>query len=437
MPQSIEEVLAEVEKGEESPAYLVVGEEFLVRKAAEELVKKLVPDAAAGLNLSVQDGASPREVAMDLVTLPLLPGRKVVLVHDPEFLAPKKARGDGLAKAREAWRAGRRKEAARRLLAVAARAGWGVDQLDPSGAGSPGPDAWKSELNIELADADVAFLREAAAFCRDERITAPETDVGALVDVLEKRRSEGQVLVIAATEVDPKNPLSKWVAENGCVVERNVAAKLKELDVSEVAAEVLAPFKKRLSRQAEALLKDRVGGNMRLLQSELEKLALYAEGAVIEPADVELLVARAREEEFLELSDALQKRDLRAALRYADDALDQETHPLALLGTISSIVRTLLANRERLAELAHGEAPRSFDEFKSRIFPKIEQEAKASKSRVPHPYAAFLSMQAAARYRREQLLRGLVACAEADLALKGGGMSGRLVIERLLWGLCA
>ena len=42
-------------------------------------------------------------------------GRKVVLVHDPEFLAPKKARGDGLAKSREAWRAGRRKEAARRL----------------------------------------------------------------------------------------------------------------------------------------------------------------------------------------------------------------------------------------------------------------------------------------------------------------------------------
>jgi DNA polymerase-3 subunit delta len=46
-------------------------------------------------------------------------------------------------------------------------------------------------------------------------------------------------------------------------------------------------------------------------------------------------------------------------------------------------------------------------------------------------------MQAAARYRREQLLGGLVACAEADLALKGGGVNGQLVIERLLWGLCA
>ncbi len=437
MARSIEEVLAEVDAGEEAPAYLVVGEEFLVRKAADELVKKLVPDAAAGLNLSVQDGASPREVAMDLVTMPLLPGRKVVLVHDPEFLAPKKARGDGLAKAREAWRAGKRKEAARRLLAVAARAGWGVDQLDPSGAGAPGPEAWKAELNVELADADVAFLREAAAFCRDERIGAPETDVGALVDVLEKGRSEGQVLVIAASDVDPKNPLVKWVAENGRAVERAVAARLKELDVSEVAAEVLAPFKKRLSRQAENLLKDRVGGNMRLLQSELEKLALYADGAVIEPGDVELLVARAREEEFLELSDALQKRDLRAALRYADDALDQGTHPLPLLGAIASIARTLLENRERLTELAHGEAPRSFDEFKSRVFPKIEQEAKAAKSRVPHPYAVFLSMQAAARYRREQLLRGMVACAEADLALKSGRSNERLVIERLLWGLCA
>jgi hypothetical protein len=55
--------------------------------AADEIVKALVPDASAGLNLSVLDGGSPREVAADLVTMPLFPGPKVVLTRDPEFVA--------------------------------------------------------------------------------------------------------------------------------------------------------------------------------------------------------------------------------------------------------------------------------------------------------------------------------------------------------------
>ncbi|MFL5351557.1 MAG: DNA polymerase III subunit delta, partial [Archangium sp.] len=131
MSADIEDVLDEVKAGKVHPLYLLWGEEYLVRRGADELVKALLPDASAGLNFAVLDAGSPREVASELATLPLFPGRKVVLVRDPEFLAPKKGRGDALGKAREAWKAGKRKEGARRLLALAARAGWGVDQLDP------------------------------------------------------------------------------------------------------------------------------------------------------------------------------------------------------------------------------------------------------------------------------------------------------------------
>ncbi len=431
-----DEVLAELAKGQEAPAYLVVGEEYLARKATDELVKLLVPDAAMGLNFSVQDGASPREVANDLATLPLFPGRKVVLVRDPEFLAPKKGRTDGLSKARDAWKAGRRKEGARRLLAIIGRAGWGAGQLDPDASGAPSAEQWREELGIDLGGTDQEFLREVALFCREERVTAPESDVTALIDLLNKGLPKGQVLVMMGSEVDPKNPLVKWVLEKGRGIEKKVASRLKDLDVTELSTDVLASFKKKLSPKAEALLKERVGGNMRLLQSELEKLALYVEGNTIEAADVDLLVAHARGEEFLELSDAIQKRSLPAALRYVEDALEQDAAPLKLLGAIASITRGLLESRERMTELAGGSPPRNFDDFKARVFPKIEEQAKAGKTKVPHPYAAFMSMQNAGKFSREQLLKGMVSCAEADLYLKGGGSSGKLVLERLLWGLC-
>jgi DNA polymerase-3 subunit delta len=105
------------------------------------------------------------------------------------------------------------------------------------------------------------------------------------------------------------------------------------------------------------------------------------------------------------------------------------------LGAIASILRTLLAHHDRLSRISRGRPPRGFDDFKARVYPQIEEESAADEQRPPHPWAAFLGMQAAARYQRPDLFEGLVACADADLALKSSG-NGKLVIERLLWKLC-
>ena len=161
MSDELEDALQAVDAGDESPAYLLWGEEYLVRKGAEALVEKLVPNAAAGLNLVTVDGQSPREVAAELATLPLFPGRKVVMVRDPEWLAPKKGRTDALGKAKDAWKQNRRKEAARRVLAIAARAGFGPAQLGDADA-----DAWESELGISLSPLDEALDRAYAWFAR-------------------------------------------------------------------------------------------------------------------------------------------------------------------------------------------------------------------------------------------------------------------------------
>jgi DNA polymerase-3 subunit delta len=435
MSADIDDVLKEVKAGKVAPLYLLWGEEFLVRKSADELVKLLVPDAAVGLNLVSLDAGSPREVAQELATLPLFPGRKVVVVRDPEFLAPKKGRGDALGKAREAWKAGKRKEGARRLLALAARAGWGVDKLDPGSPGAPSAEQWKEELNVDLADADIAFLKEAAAFCREERISAPEGDASVLMELIQKGVPAGHALVMAATDVDAKNPLVKVAQDKGHVIERKVAARHKDLDLTEIAKEFLAPFKKKLGPGALEELKERIGGNIRLLQSELEKLATYSEGPAIEKSDVAMLVHHAREEEFFELSEALQKRDFGAALAYAEDAMGQGTHALQLLGAVASIVRTLLESHEWLWRYAGGNPPRTAKDVEARVFPRLEGELKGTKRKMPNAWALTFSMKAAAGYERRELLGALVSCADADLALKSSA-NGRLVIERLLATVC-
>lgn len=432
MSVEMDDVLEEVKAGSVAPLYLLWGEEFLVRKGADDLVKQILPDASAGLNLSVMDGASPREIAQELATLPLFPGTKIVLVRDPEFLAPKKGRGDALGKAREAWKAGRRKEGARRLLALAARAGWGVAEIDPSASGAPSVEAWREELNVELAEADVVFLSEVAAFCREENITAPEGDATPLLDLFDKGLPPGHVLVLAASDLDAKNPLVKRAKDDGRLIDRKVASKLKDLDLSGLVQEVLAPLGKKLGPGAEQALKDRVGGNMRLVQSELEKLAAYADGKVISADDVKLLVGKVREDEYFDFSDALQRRDLSAALKYVNEAMGQGTHALMLLGAAASILRSMLESAEGAHRYGKDVGRMSSREFESKVFPLIEKDAKAQGRKVPHPYAAYKAMQASSRYSRGELLDALVACADADLALKSSG-SGRLVMEGLLF----
>src|SRR5712692_3159638 len=60
MSVELEEALEELREGEEAPFYLVWGEEYLARKAADELVKALLPPELMSLNYSVLDAAGPR-----------------------------------------------------------------------------------------------------------------------------------------------------------------------------------------------------------------------------------------------------------------------------------------------------------------------------------------------------------------------------------------
>jgi DNA polymerase-3 subunit delta len=419
----------DIDAGKAAPVYLITGQEFLVRKASEELVSRLLPKAMAGLNLSILEAASPAEVARDLATAPLFRGRKVVVVRDPEFLAPKKGRSDALAKIKEAWTAGRRRIAAGRALGLLARAGFGLRELL-----APDPAAFAKELEVDLAEADVAFLKELGAFCKEEKLTAPEGDTGALEALLEKGLPADRHLILEAVQLDSRLALAKLCARVGAVVERRVERELRKLDIHQVVSEVLGPLKKRLDPGAERLLKDLCGGDMRLLQSELEKLALWADRPVIDAEDVALLVQRAREEEYREMADALGARDLKAALRYVDVALDQGEAALKIHGGIASVVRRLLEDRERWGKLGFG--PRTSQrELESRGIPALAEEAKERGQKVPHPYVIWLGFQAAMRFEPKELVRALIAVANADVQLKSGG-TPRLVLESLVFRIC-
>ncbi len=419
-----QEALRTLEAGNGSvrPAiFLLSGDELLIRRTSDALTEKLLGKKSPGFNHVVMEGASAADVAEELLTVPMFRGPKAVVVRDPEFLLSKRGRGDALSKIKDAWNAGKRRVAVNRILALFAKVGLGVDALE-----CPDPEMLEDELGIQLEEADADFLRTLADYCRSEGITAPEGGAKVLEDLISKGFPKGHTLIIEATQLDGTNALVKRLKKEGVFVEQKLEQQLRNLDIHGLCTELLQPFGKRIDAAAENLLKDLCGGNSRLIQGELEKLAVYvgSERDVIREADVRLLVQRVREEEFKEISDAIGARKFREVLHYIDVSLAQGEPALKIHGAIAATVRRMLEDRVRWSRA--GMSPRMTQrEFEARGLPLLKQECEARSLKMPHPYVAWLGFQACMKYEVSELVRALSAAADADVELKSGGQPGQ------------
>jgi DNA polymerase III delta subunit len=190
-------------------------------------------------------------------------------------------------------------------------------------------------------------------------------------------------------------------------------------------------------------LKQRLGDDLRLIATELEKLASHAgERAQISRADVEAVVAPVREEEFFALGEAVAEGHLGRALQLFHDELRRKASASAValpfLGGVAGAVRRSLADHARYSALpaARGGRELRYDDFLRSVFPEVEAELTGKGQKVPNPYVAYLGYKRARKRPRSHWRRALVLCAEADAALKSGA-DQRLLLERLLTEVCA
>jgi DNA polymerase-3 subunit delta len=414
-------LLAAARDGKAPPVVLLHGEEYLARKAAEELVALLVPESQRSLNLSILEAAaSPAEVARDLATVPMFRGTKVVWLREPEFLAPRKAgKADQLARLRELWNQGREKEAVRRLLALAQKLG-----LDPAAASA---SRWEEEAGIAASAEDLAFCKAAAAYAAANDLRAPGGDTGELERLLERGIPSGHHLVISSLSVDGRLGLTKKLGDAGVAISFRAQGR-EGRDVGAVSREALEPLGKSLAPAALRRLEELVGGDqVRLLHAELEKVALFVgERARIEAADVDAVVERSHDIDFL-LTNSVEKRDLRGALEGLSQVLEGGGGLPQVVATLATCVRQLLAAFEATRRTG-GRIP-AFGGASAWV-----EAYEASGLRMANPNQARFKAEAAARFRRGELIAALAGLGELDVSVKTGG--GRRDVERFLWQVC-
>lgn len=168
-----------------------------------------------------------------------------------------------------------------------------------------------------------------------------------------------------------------------------------------------------LAPDAASLLPSEVGESTRLLASELEKLRTYVgAGGRIRVEDVRALSPAARQSRVFDLTDALARRDNKAALALLHELLAGGESPLGIVALTAFTTRSLLQVKS-LAE--RGMRPA-----------QIAQAAGMA------PFVVEKSLAAARRFSFAQLEAAHRSLLEIDTALKSSRMTPELALDLLV-----
>jgi DNA polymerase-3 subunit delta len=161
------------------------------------------------------------------------------------------------------------------------------------------------------------------------------------------------------------------------------------------------------------------GNDLQKINNELEKVVIFIkERKTIAFDDVKTVVGDFREYTSFDLADAVGRKNREQAFLILSRLIQEGEQPVGILGSIAWNFRRLLQAK---AMEAAGIGP---DEIMKKLRPPV----------IFHQAAVFKSQMRS--YTMNELRGAFKAMLSADRALKSSGLSGRLVLERMILRVC-
>lgn len=236
-----------------------------------------------------------------------------------------------------------------------------------------------------------------------------EHDLAALERFLEQPPSYTSVLfLVPADKLDERKKLVKRLQQKATVLP---CAPLKDGDLIAWVERQAKRHGVRIERAEAQQLIERVGGELRLLDNELAKMALYlgAPDARVTREVIEQVTPRTLEQNVFRLVDAVAAGKLPEAFRVLYDALLTGEEPLKLLA--------LLARQFRLLLFVKLWASRGYS-----------QQQLAGMLKLP-PFAVKKAWEQSRSFEEASLRRLLGLLAEEDFRMKTGQVDKQLALE--------
>lgn len=438
----------EVEKGAVSPVYLVTGERFLCRQAAEQLVDILLPADQREIKLQNIDGDREdvnRTVHL-LRTYSLFGGRQVVRVWDSKLFFSKQVSKTMWQKATGMWEEKKPDDARRYIVRMLHSGGLAVDEESVDVA-ALSDRRWRELFGFAKPSGDLGWVKQLFDSAPGAVAVPGGPEAGSdgseqILLILQGGLPTDNILIIVAEAVDKRKKLYKYIEKHGVILDLTVeggssrkAVDEQERVLTEIIQQAVADLGKKIDRQAVQMLLKRVGFHPVAAAMEAEKLALYAgDQDHIDGSDVDAIVGRTREDALYELTGAVGQAQLEQSFAILARLLESGVHSLAVLATLRNFFKKMLVIRsfQESPEPSYAKGM-AFAVFQKRYLPALKE---AHSAWLPlwkgHPYALYMSFGQAEKYSVNFLKKALGMLLEAEYRLKSSSVPDRLVMENLL-----
>lgn len=419
--------------------FLFFGERFLCRKAADQLQEAFLSTQDGNLISIDGDTEDPTQTLAKLMSYSLLPGLQLYRVNDTRLFHSKNISQSIWNKVCKAFKNNRTEQCLRYLTEMYTLLGTRADQRQPltelsnqewqSGFGFPKPDdlSWTDQLFEQL---------------HQQNTPVSTGDISDhYIESLKGGIPPNNFLILTAENVDKRKRLFTFLKKHGVVVDCSVAQgsgaaaqKVQKSVLQEIMVKTLKKHNKTIEAGALDIFLERIGFHPVAVVMETEKLILYAgERKKITLDDLNLMVARSREDALFELTDNLGKRDLRRTLTTLHHLLENGVHGLAIVATLRNYLRKLLLFRT----IQHQSTPAYHrnmtpKQFQDNYLPQLKQFPEWQEILKGHPYGLFMSFSKAAEFSCSNLKSYMAMLLSVEYSMKGSGMSERILLEYLL-----
>ena len=291
----------------------------------------------------------------------------------------------------------------------------------------------------------VIWLRD-CNFLGEERAASAAVvteTLAELADELKKFAWQNVRLLISAGKVDKRKTFFKTLDKLGTVeIFAAWSADDKDwVERAEVAARTaIRERKKEISEEALAEIISRVGPNARQLESEIEKICLFAgDRKKIELADVATICSRNKTARAFALGDALGDRNLPALLKRLDEELwetkfDKDKSEIGLLYGLIGKVRAMLLLKEMLRE-GWLKDTRDYNQFKTQLERVPADKLPGDRRFNPlalNPYVLYKALPQVKKYSSVELVRAMDVLLRCNQRLVSSGLDEVLVLQQAL-----
>ncbi len=426
--------------GENGPkVFLLFGERFLCRKAADELEKKLFSWKKGTLYSIDGDAEDSSQTLAKLMSYSLLPGLQIYRIQDTKLFHSKNISQIVWEKACQANKADRQSLALKYLADLYHLAS--IPSTERIPLADMTETQWQESFGlVKPADLDWTTALFPSLLQHSGGSIQQSDMAEKFIEAFEKGLPKQTILILCAENIDKRKRLFGYIKKQELAVDCSVAEgsgaaaqKVQKSVLQEILQDTLKQFNKTIEPQALEIFFERVGFHPVAVSMEVEKLALYCDDRErITLKDMNEMVSRSREDALYELTDHFSKNNISMTLVTLHRLLEGGIHGLAILATMRNFIRRLLIFKTlQLKKVPAYNKNMAAQEFQNNYLPELKNLGEWEDMLKGHPYALFMSFAKASEYQCATLKKWLEMILDAEYQFKTSSPAGQVVLEQM------